>query len=75
MGNGAQVSEETFTWIADGRLPRGWDDQAVIDILRFEVIAAAGKVPGKVHGTAPASRAADQFAWIKLAVDVKKCFR
>ena len=45
--------EETFTRIADGRLPRGWDDQAAIDILRIEVIAVAGKVPAHAHAAAP----------------------
>ena len=44
---------ETFTRIADGRLPQGWDDQAAIDILRIEIIAAAGKVPSHAHGPAP----------------------
>ena len=47
-----RYSEETFTQIADGRLPQGWDDQAAIDILRIEIIAAAGKAPihGHCHG-------------------------
>ena len=38
----------------------GWGDQAAIDILRIEVIAAAGKAPGHAHTHAttqkPASR-------------------
>ena len=48
-------SEEMFTRIADGRLPRGWDDQAAIDILRVEVIVAAGKAPTHAHAHTPNS--------------------
>ena len=46
-------SEETFTRIADGRLPQAAIDQAAIDILRIEIIAAAGKAPGHAHMAAP----------------------
>ena len=55
-----RYSEETFTTIADGRLPQGWDDQAAIYILRIEVIAATGKAPVHSHAHAAASKTADR---------------
>ena len=61
-----RYSEETFTRIADGRLPRGWDDQAAIDI----VIGVARKAPAHAHAHANAAtpKAAD---CLKHAANVK----
>ena len=53
-------SEETFTRIADGRLPQGWDDQAAIDILCIELIAVARKAPGHIHTHVAAPKPTDR---------------
>ena len=38
-------SEEIFTRVADGRLPRSWRDKTAINAVRIEVITMAGIAP------------------------------
>ena len=47
-------SEEIFTRIADGRLPRGWMDEAAINAVRVEVIATTAHNP--IQGRQQSSR-------------------
>ena len=72
-----RYSEETFTRIADGRLPQGGHDQAAIDILRIEIIAAAGKAPFHchTHGTGSAHAAVSKAAdWPRHQADTKNVY-
>ena len=53
-----RYSEEIFTRVVDGRLPRGWRDEAAINAVRVEIIAMAGNAPPSA-ASAPVSAPAD----------------
>ena len=54
-----RYSEEIFTQVADGRLPRGWWDEEAINAVRVEMIAMACNAPPPAI-PAPAAAPADQ---------------